>query len=148
MSNKKRVFGGVLAVIICVTAAVCFLTNNTGKALTYYITTDLSNGQQTEVHRAYNRKNRMLPVTVCFEATEGVEEIELVYGQKQNGTDTAWSYCEPVMLALGKAETFTVPADHHFSFAATPRDGVEGKVKLVFTEEPGKETYGVMLLAE
>ena len=145
MNYKKPAFWiVVLAVITCVVVAVCFLTNplekdNAGKNLEYFITSYLSDTQQTEIQRAYNRENRSLSVTVHFETTEGPTEINLVYGYKKNGVGSNWTYSDPVSLLLGESAMFTVPADHHFSFSATPLDGANGNVQLVFTEN---ETMG------
>ena len=140
MNYKKPAFWViVLAVIACVIVAVCFLTNplekdNSGKNLEYYVTSYLSDTQKTEVQRAYNRDNKSISVAVQFEMTEGPTEISLVYGYKKNGVGSSWTYSDPVSLLLGEAAMFTVPADHHFSFSATPLDGANGNVQLVFTE--------------
>ena len=139
---RKPAFWVVLvAVAACVVLAVCLLTNpnSSSRVLKYSYTSYLSGSQQTKVMQAYNLEKKALSVTVNFETTEGPVMIELAYGHKKNGADNEWIYNEPVSMALGESRTFTVPADHHFTFTATSLDGANGNVMFVFTESKSTE---------
>lgn len=140
MNYRKPTFWIIVtALVVCLVVAVCFLTDpiendNADKNPDFFITSYLSNSQQTEIQKAYNRDNRAISVSVQFETTEGPTEINLIYSYKKNGVGNDWTYSDPVSLLLGESAMFTVPADHHFSFSATPLDGPNGNVQLVFTE--------------
>ena len=136
--KKPAVWVVLLAVVACVILAISLLTNpnsnNDVHLLKYSYTSYISDSEQSEVMSALNRERKPLFVTIKFETTEGPSKVDLVYGYKKNEIKTEWAHDGPVSLSLGESATFTVPANHHFSFTVISLDGENGNVTFVFTE--------------
>ena len=138
MNYRKPTFWIILlAVIVCVIVAVCFLTNPVAEDAQHsWNKCYLRETEQTVVRKAYNRDTQPIPVTIKFESTSGPLEIELIYSLKVNGGED-WQYSNPIKLSLGESTEFTVPADNHFCVSVTPVSGQNGYVTFRFTEGIG-----------